>query len=58
MLFQIHLLHRFYLIHALCVTVAAEIGGEPNFDDLLRQVDADQARAEGQHIRVVMLAAV
>ena len=40
------------------MTVAAEVGGEPNFHDLLCQIDSDQARAEGQHVGVVMFAAI
>lgn len=40
------------------MTVAAEIGDEPHFHDLFRQRDANQSRAERQHIRVVMFAAI
>ena len=57
-LFQILLLNRHNLIHARSVTSACEIGGQPNLYDLLGECDADQARAERQHIRIVMFPAV
>src|SRR6266511_86238 len=57
-LFQILLLNRFYLIHARSVMSAREFSGQPGFDNLLGEVQADQTRAQSQHICIVMLTAI